>query len=161
MTQPALMPRSAHGAVVPLAALSVSWSRQSGMTVRTAVGTIGSGMVVLAEDDIDVRHLATLVLEGVGLSVIAVCDGAEALAECRRLKPRLLMLDIGSAVMDGLEVCRAVRVDPDLAELPVVLMTARAQVSSVKAVMDAGADHYIVKPFGPIELLELLEDGGW
>jgi len=118
-------------------------------------------MVVLAEDDIDIRDLVTIVLEGVGLSVIAVRDGAEALGECRRLKPRLLMLDIGLAVMDGTEVCRAVRADPALAELPVVVMTARAQASGVKAGMDAGADHYIIKPFGPIELRELLEEGGW
>jgi CheY-like chemotaxis protein len=71
------------------------------------------------------------------------------------------MIDIGLAVMDGPEVCRAVRVDPELAELPVVLMTARAQASSVEAGMDAGADAYIIKPFGPIELRELLEEGGW
>ena len=77
------------------------------MTVRTAVGTIGSGTVVRAEDDVDIRDLETIVLEGVGLSVTAVSDGAEALSECRRLKPRLLILDIGLRVMDGLQVCRA------------------------------------------------------
>ncbi len=49
------------------------------MTARTAIGTVGSGIIVLAEDDIDIRDLAMIVLEGVGLSVIAVCDGAEAL----------------------------------------------------------------------------------
>src|ERR671921_1105720 len=128
------------------------------MTVRTAVGAIGSGTVVLAEDDTDIRDLVTIVLEGIGLSEIAVRGGAEALGECRRLKPRLLMIDIGLAVMDGPEVCRPVRVDPELAELPVVLMTARAQASSVEAGMDAGADAYIIKPFGPIELRELLEE---
>jgi two-component system response regulator MtrA len=131
------------------------------MTVRTAVGTIGSGLVVLAEDDTDIRDLATLVLEGVGLSVIAVRDGAEALAECRRAKPRLLMLGIGLRGTDGPEVCRAVRADPELAELPVVLMTARAQAGDVQAGMDAGADDYIIKPFGPIELQVLFESGGW
>jgi DNA-binding response OmpR family regulator len=131
------------------------------MTVRTAVGTIGSGTVVLAEDDVDIRDLETIVLEGVGLSVTAVSDGAEALSECRRLKPGLLMLDIGLRVMDGLQVCRAVRADPELAEVRVVLMAARTQAGEVKAGLDAGADHCIIKPFGPIELQELLGESGW
>lgn len=131
------------------------------MTVRTAAGTIGSGTVVLAEDDVDIRHLETIVLDGAGLSVTAVSDGAEALSECRRLKPRLLMLDIGLRVIDGLQVCRAVRADPELAEVRVVLMAARTQAGAVKAGLDAGADHYIVKPFGPIEFQELLGEGGW
>ena len=131
------------------------------MTVRMAVGTIGSGPVVLAEDDVDIRGLEAIVLEGLGLSVTSVSDGAEALSECRRLKPRLLMLDVGLRVMDGLQVCRAVRADPELAEVRVVLMAARTQASEVKAGLDAGADNYIIKPFGPIELQELLGEGGW
>ena len=131
------------------------------MTVRMAVGTIGSGPVVLAEDDVDIRDLEAIVLEGLGLSVTSVSDGAEALSECRRLKPRLLMLDVGLRVMDGLQVCRAVRADPELAEVRVVLMAARTQASEVKAGLDAGADNYIIKPFGPIELQELLGEGGW
>ena len=59
--------------------------------------------------------------------------------------------------MNGLEVCRAVRQDPGLANLPIILMTARAQSSDVAAGLDAGADAYIIKPFGPIELREHVE----
>ena len=114
--------------------------------------------VVLAEDDVDIRDLVQIVLEGLDLSVIAVGNGAEALAECRRLKPRLLLLDITMPIMNGLEVCREVRADPDLQDLPVILMTARAQASDVQAGMDAGADTYIIKPFGPIELREHVEN---
>ena len=114
--------------------------------------------VVLAEDDVDIRDLVQIVLEGLDLSVIAVGNGAEALAECRRLKPRLLLLDITMPIMNGLEVCREVRADPDLKDLPVILMTARAQASDVQAGMDAGADTYIIKPFGPIELREHVEN---
>jgi len=114
--------------------------------------------VVLAEDDVDIRDLVQIVLEGLDLSVIAVGNGAEALEECRRLKPRLLLLDITMPIMNGLEVCREVRADPDLKDLPVILMTARAQASDVQAGMDAGADTYIIKPFGPIELREHVEN---
>ena len=114
--------------------------------------------VVLAEDDVDIRDLVQIVLEGLDLTVTAVGNGAEALAECRRLKPRLLLLDITMPIMNGLEVCREVRADPELKDLPVILMTARAQASDVQAGMDAGADTYIIKPFGPIELREHVEN---
>ena len=114
--------------------------------------------VVLAEDDVDIRDLVQIVLEGLDLTVTAVGNGAEALAECRRLKPRLLLLDITMPIMNGLEVCREVRADPELKDLPVILMTARAQASDVQAGMEAGADTYIIKPFGPIELREHVEN---
>ncbi|WP_344116974.1 response regulator [Nocardioides marmoribigeumensis] len=113
---------------------------------------------MLAEDDVDIRDLVQIVLEGLDLTVTAVGNGAEALAECRRVKPRLLLLDITMPIMNGLEVCREVRADPELKDVPVILMTARAQASDVQAGMEAGADTYIIKPFGPIELREHVED---
>ena len=113
--------------------------------------------VVLAEDDVDIRDLVQIVLEGLDLKVHAVGNGADALAACRAEPPRLLLLDITMPGMNGLEVCRAVRGDPALADLPIILMTARAQSSDVAAGLDAGADAYIIKPFGPIELREHVE----
>ncbi len=113
--------------------------------------------VVLAEDDVDIRNLVQLVLEGLDLTVHAVGNGADALEACRAQPPRLLLLDITMPGMNGLEVCRAVRQDPALANLPIILMTARAQSSDVAAGLDAGADAYIIKPFGPIELREHVE----
>ena len=113
--------------------------------------------VVLAEDDVDIRDLVQIVLEGLGLTVTAVGNGAEALAAAREQDPKFLLLDITMPGMNGLEVCRAVRADPELAELPIIFMTARAQASDVAAGMEAGADTYIIKPFGPIELREHLE----
>ena len=114
--------------------------------------------VVLAEDDIDIRDLVQIVLEGLDLSVTAVGNGAEALDACRAQKPRILLLDITMPVMNGLEVTKEVREDPDLADIPIILMTARAQASDVQAGMEAGADTYIIKPFGPIELREHVEN---
>jgi DNA-binding response OmpR family regulator len=112
---------------------------------------------VLAEDDVDIRDLVQIVLEGLDLQVKAVGTGAEALAACRDNTPRLLLLDITMPGMNGLEVCRAIRADDDLHDLPVILMTARAQASDVAAGIEAGADTYIIKPFGPIELREHVE----
>ena len=114
--------------------------------------------VVLAEDDIDIRDLVQIVLEGLDLTVTAVGNGAEALEACRAEKPRILLLDITMPVMNGLEVTKEIREDPDLADIPIILMTARAQASDVQAGMEAGADTYIIKPFGPIELREHVEN---
>lgn len=113
--------------------------------------------VVLAEDDVDIRDLVQIVLEGLGLTVTAVGTGSEALQACRDEQPKFLLLDITMPGMNGLEVCREVRADPEISELPIIIMTARAQASDVTAGMEAGADTYIIKPFGPIELREHVE----
>lgn len=113
--------------------------------------------VVLAEDDVDIRDLVQIVLEGLDLRVTAVGTGSDALAACREHSPRLLLLDITMPGMNGLEVCREIRADEQLHDLPVIIMTARAQASDVAAGIEAGADTYIIKPFGPIELREHVE----
>ena len=113
--------------------------------------------VVLAEDDVDIRDLVQIVLEQLDLTVRAVGTGAEALEAGRQEIPRLFLLDITMPGMNGLEVCRAIRADEKLQDVPVIFMTARAQASDVAAGIEAGADTYIIKPFGPIELREHVE----
>jgi DNA-binding response OmpR family regulator len=113
--------------------------------------------VVLAEDDVDIRDLVQIVLEQLGLEVRAVGTGAEALAVGQQEVPRLFLLDITMPGMNGLDVCRAIRADEKLQDVPVIFMTARAQASDVAAGIEAGADTYIIKPFGPIELREHVE----
>jgi DNA-binding response OmpR family regulator len=113
--------------------------------------------VVLAEDDVDIRDLVQIVLEQLDLEVKAVGTGAEALAVGRLEVPRLFLLDITMPGMNGLDVCRAIRADDKLQDVPVIFMTARAQASDVAAGIEAGADTYLIKPFGPIELREHVE----
>ena len=114
--------------------------------------------VVLAEDDVDIRDLVQIVLEGLDLTVTAVGTGGDALQACRDNTPKLVLLDITMPGMNGLEVCRAIRADEKLHDLPIIIMTARAQASDVAAGIEAGADTYIIKPFGPIELREHVEN---
>ena len=113
--------------------------------------------VVLAEDDVDIRDLVQIVLEQLDLEVKAVGTGAEALEVGRQEVPRLFLLDITMPGMNGLDVCRAIRADEKLQDVPVIFMTARAQASDVAAGIEAGAGTYIIKPFGPIELREHVE----
>jgi DNA-binding response OmpR family regulator len=108
--------------------------------------------VVVADDDADIRDLVAFKLEAAGMDVVAVADGAAALEACQHVPPDLVILDVMMPGMSGLDVCRALRDSIGLAQVPVILLTARAQESDVAQGFDAGADDYVVKPFSPREL---------
>jgi two-component system phosphate regulon response regulator PhoB len=108
--------------------------------------------VLLAEDDADIRDLVTFKLREAGYEVRAFEDGLSALASARDNQPDLALLDIMMPGMSGLDVCRELRADPATCEVPIILLTARAQESDIETGFAVGADDYIVKPFSPREL---------
>lgn len=113
--------------------------------------------VLVADDDEDILTLVKAVLERAGHEVIAVQDGAQALASLRSQKPDLAVLDISMPELDGLEVLRRVRDDDGIRALPVILLTAKAQEADVERGYAAGASAYVKKPFSPRELAERVE----
>ena len=113
--------------------------------------------IVVADDDVDVRMLVALKLRHSGYDVVDVGDGAAAVDACRSEKPDLVVLDLMMPVMSGLEACRAIKAEPGLADVPVVLLTARAQNTDVDAGLAVGADAYVTKPFSPKELAARVE----
>ena len=114
----------------------------------------GRSLVLIADDDADILLLVKAVLERSWHEVVAVSDGAEALAIVRARKPDLAVLDISMPEVDGLEVLRRLRADPTTSELPVVLLSARAQEADVERGFAIGASAYLKKPFSPRELSE-------
>jgi two-component system response regulator MtrA len=114
----------------------------------------GRSLVLIADDDADILLLVKAVLERSGHEVVAASDGAEALASVRARKPDLAVLDIAMPEVDGLEVLRRLRADPTTSELPVVLLSARAQEADVERGFAIGASAYLKKPFSPRELSE-------
>jgi two-component system phosphate regulon response regulator PhoB len=114
-------------------------------------------VVLVAEDDPDVRALIVLKLDHSGHQVIAVEDGRAALTAATARLPDLVVLDVTLPGMSGLEVCRRLRAEPATARLPIVLVTARAHESDVDAGFLAGADDYVIKPFSPSDLITRLE----
>ncbi len=108
--------------------------------------------VVLAEDDPDIRDLVAFKLRQVGHEVRPFEDGVSALTSAREDVPDIAILDIMMPGISGLDVCRELRNDPLTADVPVIILTARAQESDIEAGFAAGADDYIVKPFSPREL---------
>ncbi len=108
--------------------------------------------IVVADDDTDIRDLVVFKLVQAGHDVVPVSDGAAAVAACRAHAPDLAVLDVMMPVMTGLEACRALRAEPALSDIPVILLTARTQDVDVELGRDAGADEYVAKPFSPREL---------
>ncbi|MGH2784441.1 MAG: response regulator transcription factor [Actinomycetota bacterium] len=116
----------------------------------------GKGVLVV-DDDRVIQQLLEVNLELEGYQVVGTAsDGREAIALAEKLKPDLILLDIMMPKMDGLEVCRHLKSDPNLAKIPVVLLSARAQDMDIREGLEIGADAYLTKPFDPVELLDVV-----
>lgn len=113
--------------------------------------------ILLAEDDPDILHMVAYKLRRAGFEVIETTDGLAALAACRREPPDLVLLDVRMPRMDGIAVCRELRDGPRTADLPIVMLTARAREQDRELALAAGATDYVVKPFSPRALVERVE----
>ena len=107
-------------------------------------------LILVAEDDADIRQLVRDVLEHAGFEVVVSADGPSALQAARARRPDLLVLDLGLPGMDGLDVARAIRRE---SELPIIMLTARAEESDTLVGLELGADDYVAKPFSTKELV--------
>jgi PAS domain S-box-containing protein len=111
-----------------------------------------AGRVLFADDNADMRAYVGRLLRR-HWEVEAVTDGTEALAAARRHRPDVILTDIMMPNLDGVGLLRAVRADPALATVPVILLSARAGEESRIEGLDAGADDFLVKPFSARELV--------
>ena len=109
-------------------------------------------VLLVADDDEDILALVQLRLSRSGYEVIVARDGEEALRLTEERHPDLAVLDWMMPKASGLEVLRAIRANTEIADIPVVLLTARASEADVQEGLDAGANDYIAKPFSPQEL---------
>jgi two-component system, OmpR family, phosphate regulon response regulator PhoB len=111
-------------------------------------------LVLLAEDDEDVRALAELVLRREGFEVRAVSDGEAALAAAAERTPSVAVLDVSMPRLDGLETARRLRERPEMRTVPIMLLTARVTEADRERGRDAGVDAQLDKPFSPAVLAE-------
>ncbi len=120
--------------------------------------------VLLVDDDPVILKLLQVNFEMEGFHVSTAQDGVEGLEKARAERPDIVLLDIMMPRMDGLEVTKALKGDPETSGIPIILLSAKAQAADIQAGKETGADDYMTKPFDPLELLErvnqLLEDGG-
>ena len=111
----------------------------------------GLPVVLVVEDHLDVAHLVGHVL-GKGYNVQYASDGEQGLAKAEKLVPDLIITDVKMPLLDGLEMCRALRGQPHLCHIPVIMLSARNSDSDRVKGVEAGADAYLVKPFVTEEL---------
>jgi signal transduction histidine kinase len=112
----------------------------------------GRPLVLLADDNADMRHYVRRLLES-DHEVVAVGDGEAALQAARDRRPDLVLSDVMMPKLDGFQLLRALRADPQMAAVPIILLTARAGPEATVEGLDAGADDYLLKPFSARELL--------
>jgi two-component system alkaline phosphatase synthesis response regulator PhoP len=109
--------------------------------------------VLVAEDEQDVAELIRYHLTKEGYDVVLATTGAEALKRARDEKPDLILLDIMIPEMNGWEVCRCLKRDPQTADTPVIMVSGRVEEGDKVLGFELGADDYVTKPFSPRELL--------
>src|SRR6516162_8973850 len=109
--------------------------------------------IILIEDDSDLFALLQYNLEKEGFSLSGQHTGKGAIELCRQVRPDLILLDIMLPDSDGLDICKGIRKDPDLAAIPVIFLTARASETDRIVGLEIGANDYVVKPFFVRELI--------
>jgi DNA-binding response OmpR family regulator len=114
--------------------------------------------ILCIEDEAEMIDLMRLILERKGFEVLGAVGGQEGLDAVRREKPDLVLLDLMMPDVDGWEVYRQMKSDEELQDIPVVVVTAKAQsIDKVLGLHIAKVDDYVTKPFGPGDLLESVE----
>lgn len=107
-------------------------------------------VILIAEDDRDIRDLLRLYLEGEGYRVLEAENGAQALILAREQAPDMAILDVMMPEMSGFELTRALR---RYSEIPILILSARSQDNDKILGLNLGADDYIAKPFNPVEIV--------
>lgn len=115
--------------------------------------------ILIVEDQPDIRKLITMTLEFGDYELHEAENGDDGYHKAIALQPHVMLLDVmmpGS--MDGLQVCAKLKQAPGHRGTRIVMLTARGQQTDIEAGLKAGADAYLIKPFSPLELMDLVED---
>lgn len=112
--------------------------------------------ILIAEDEHDIRELIAFTLEYAGHEVTTTTNGEEAYEAALRLLPDLILLDVRMPRMTGYEVCEKIKANEKTHHIPVVFLSAKGQEAEVKTGFKVGAVEYIIKPFAPDQLVEIV-----
>ena len=109
--------------------------------------------ILIVEDEPDIVELLVYNLDQAGFKTEAVFNGADALDRVKVQAPDLVLLDLLLPEVDGLEVCRTLKRDPETASIPIIMLTAKGEAIDRIVGLELGADDYITKPFSPREVM--------
>ena len=114
--------------------------------------------ILVVEDEESLLKLESILLSSKGYNVTGVMDGKSALEEVILNKPDLVLLDIMLPEMDGFEVCRQIKENPETRHIPVVMLTAKKNSLDVARGQQVGSDAYITKPFKSPKVLDTIQE---
>ena len=113
--------------------------------------------ILAVDDEVNIVRLIKVNLERHGFTVETANNGLEALNKIKESRPDMLVSDVMMPEMDGFELLSSIRRDPLLMDLPVIMLTAKAQDANVMEGYTRGADMYLTKPFNPMELVTFVK----
>lgn len=114
--------------------------------------------ILMVEDQPDIRKLIRMALEFEAWEGHEAEDAVAGVEAAKRLKPDVVLMDVMMpGAFDGLEACRRIKADPQLAGVRVVVISAKGLATDVQTAREAGADEYLFKPFSPLELIDTIE----
>ena len=114
--------------------------------------------ILICDDEAILRSLVRTTLDDGTHRIVEARDGHESIELARSVRPDLILLDMMMPGRNGIDVLVELRNDAALASIPVVMLTARAQVADREAALAAGAQRFMAKPFSPLELLQAVEE---
>lgn len=110
-------------------------------------------LILIIEDDVDISELIEYNLEQNKFRTSSTSYGEWGISEAIKLKPNLILLDLMLPNLGGLEVCRRIKANPIIQNIPIIMLTAKSQEHDIISGFNAGADDYLTKPFSPKELI--------
>ena len=114
--------------------------------------------ILVTEDERDIRELIAFTLRFAGYEVVTAENGEEGVLMATQEKPDMILMDIRMPKLTGYEACARIKADPALADIPVVFLSAKGQEAEIRTGLEAGASEYLLKPFGPMELVERVKE---
>lgn len=114
--------------------------------------------ILIIDDEPYVIRSLSFVLKKDGFNIETAKDGVEAVQKAKTFRPNLVFLDLQIPKMDGFQVCRALRADPESDGCYIVLLTAKGEELDRRKGLEAGANEYMTKPFSPKELLDHIRE---
>jgi two-component system, cell cycle response regulator DivK len=115
-----------------------------------------SKRILVVEDQEDLRGVLRDLLGGSGYTVLEAPDGQAGVAKAKTDRPDLVLMDIQMPVIDGYEATRQIKADPALKATPVIAVSSFAMKGDEDKARAAGCDHYVTKPYSPVQLLRLI-----
>ena len=111
-------------------------------------------LILVAEDERDIRELIVFTLQIAGFNVVEVPNGEEAVNKAPEVRPDLILMDVRMPKMTGFEACKALKQQENTKDIPVIFLSAKGQEAEISTGLDLGAEEYFLKPFAPDDLIK-------